>query len=201
MLGEGGVMDAGSELINSTCYLAACELRDGASVIDAVIAPKVASKDFEFDSKQFTAVFGRRSSVGGASSLMPSVNSNTGERISIGDDVKINNVDLSGFSALKLERNVSLNNVGIVFTPMTHSMMRFEVLEAASVQNIRTPLLAGELNASTDTEYVISVSPNRQLDFKNGRICEDQQQWVLIQRSVSVDTEDALRGECRTGFN
>ncbi len=200
MLGAGGVMGPGSEMLNSTCYLVSCELREGASLADTVVAPKVSTKEFEFDSRLFSAVIGKNSLISGSSSLMPSLNSNTAQRIVIGDNVTMDNVDLSGFSALKIDAGASLKNVGIVFTPMNHFMLKFEMAESSSIQNIRTPVLAGDLNATSDTEFMISVSTNRRLDFKSSPVCEDSKQWVLLKRSLLVDKEDSLRGQCRTGF-
>jgi hypothetical protein len=199
MLGEGGVMDAGSELINATCYLVSCELRDGAKVADAVIAPRIEAAEFEFDSGLFSAVFGRHSVVSGSSRFMPSMSSKTAERVIIGDDAKVNNADLSGFSALKIAQSATLDTVGIVFSPapMTRSMVRFEVLESASLQNVRAFIVAGEKNTSGDSEYLMSISARRQLDFKGEDVCKDKLQWPQLKRSVLLGSEDELRAQCQ----
>lgn len=209
MLGEGGSLGANAALINSTCYLVACELHEGASVIDTIIAPKISNKEFDFDPRQFLAIIGKRASVSGSSSLLASLVSSTGERIVIGDDVKVEHTDLSGFSALKVDAGASLTNLGIVFTPMNHFSIRFEVGSLAAIQNLRTPLFAGNLRATEDSEIVVTVSTSRRLDFKNNPddpnspnkpICADASQWLLLQKSLIVENEDNLRGQCRVNF-
>lgn len=210
MLGEGGIMGPNSALINSTCYLAVCDLRDEATVIDSIIAPSISNKEFDFDSRQFVAVFGKRTSVTGASSLLPSLMSNTGERVLIGDDVKIEHTNLSGFSALKIDAGANLINIGMGFNPMPHFMIRFEVGSLSAIQNLTTPIFAGNLRASEDSEIVLTLSPSRRLNFKNNPddsnspinpICgSNTGQWLLVQKSLVIGNEDDLRGQCRVNF-
>jgi hypothetical protein len=200
LLGEGGLMDSGSEFMNSTCYLAACELRDGSSVTNAVISLKPSSDITEYQPKSFSVVFGRNIRVSGSARFLVSGKSDTGERLSLGDGTVIENVDLSGFAVMKTGQGALLRNLGIAFTPMPQAKVRFEVMDGAGVQNLRVPVLAGDMTAKSSSEYVLSIPSRRQLDFKLASVCEDARQWILIKRSIQLDDEEALRGQCRMGF-
>lgn len=204
MLGDGGSMEAGSELVNSTCFLASCELHGGASIVDSVIAPEPGAQVGydDFETNVFHATFAKGSKVVG-SVLQASQESSTQQRVVLREASSVMNSELLQFSSFDLGAGSEITSVHLPLNPFAPAMIRLDVQDRASLSNLTTPIFAGNPRTKDGTEFVVTVLADHKLDFSKSSVpfCQDTKHWLRLTQSVSLENEDSLRSVCvGTGF-
>ena len=197
IVGKGSILEAGSEIIDSSCFLVSCQLAQGASLFESIVSvsPSYKNPNSDFLGKAYRAHLGIDAKMLFSTfetNYHPGMNE---DLLDLDFESRVENSIFSGLDKLRLDRAAAFTESVVNASRLNAGLAQIKLDTHSQIRNLVAPMIYNRTKDQKNDPR-IEVPSSSIVDFDSKSVCESDL-FLIVDKDISLDSTEKLKASCQ----